>query len=64
MNPILLKEVRFRLSGLEFEDLDTNGRSIEEYYFAACLNYAEEMVSDNYTKKRMTEIYLRIVEQY
>lgn len=40
--PDFVKEVRFRLSGLEFEDLDTNGRSIEEYYFAACLNYAEE----------------------
>lgn len=40
--PNFAKEVEFRLSGLEFEALDINGRSIEEYYFAACLAYAEE----------------------
>lgn len=35
-------EVIFRISSLEFESVDTNGTSIEEYYFAACLAYAEE----------------------
>ena len=35
-------EVIFRISSLEFESIYTNGKSIEEYYFAACLAYAEE----------------------
>ena len=35
-------EVIFRISDSEFENMDTNGKSIEEYYFAACLAYAEE----------------------
>lgn len=35
-------EVIFRISDLEFDNLDTNGKSIEEYYFAACLAYANE----------------------
>ena len=35
-------EVIFRISDLEFDNVNTNGRSIEEYYFAACLCYAEE----------------------
>lgn len=35
-------EVIFRISDLEFYSVDTNGKSVEEYYFAACLCYAEE----------------------
>ena len=35
-------EVIFRISDLEFDRIDTNGKTIEEYYFAACLAYAEE----------------------
>lgn len=35
-------EVIFRISSLEFESIYTNGKSIEEYYFAACLAYAKE----------------------
>ena len=35
-------EVIFRMSSLELDNIDTNGRSVEEYYFAACLAYAEE----------------------
>lgn len=37
-----IDEVIFRISDLEFESIDANGVSIEEYYFAACLTYAEE----------------------
>lgn len=37
-----IDEVIFRIESLEFEDIDTNGKSIEEYYFTACLAYAEE----------------------
>lgn len=35
-------EVIFRIADLKFDNIDTNGKSIEEYYFAACLCYAEE----------------------
>lgn len=35
-------EVIFRISDLEFDGIDTNGKTIEEYYFTACLAYAEE----------------------
>src|SRR5574344_193863 len=35
-------EVIFRIESLEFDGIDTNGKTIEEYYFAACLAYAEE----------------------
>lgn len=35
-------EVIFRISDLEFDEIYTKGRTIEEYYFAACLAYAEE----------------------
>ena len=37
-----VNDVIFRIEGLEFDNIDTNGKSIEEYYFAACLCYAEE----------------------
>ncbi len=30
-------EVIFRISDLEFDRIDTNGKTIEEYYFAALL---------------------------
>lgn len=33
-------EVIWRIESLEFNNIDTNGKSIEEYYFAACLAYA------------------------
>lgn len=35
-------EVIFRIANLEFNNVDTDKRSIEEYYFAACLCYAEK----------------------
>lgn len=35
-------EVIWRIESLEFGSIDTNGKSIEEYYFAACLAYAQE----------------------
>ena len=37
-----VQEVMGRIAGLELGDVDTNGKSIEEYYFAACLAYAQE----------------------
>ncbi|OLA94854.1 MAG: hypothetical protein BHW64_01780 [Candidatus Melainabacteria bacterium LEY3_CP_29_8] len=41
-------EVIFRISDLEFDEIDTNGKSIEEYYFAACLAYIEENGIDQF----------------
>ena len=35
-------EVIFRISDLEFDANLLNGKTVEEYYFAACLAYAEE----------------------
>lgn len=37
-----IDEVIFRISDLEFNEINTNGQTIEEYYFAACLTYAKE----------------------
>lgn len=37
-----LNEVIFRMEGLSFEEVDTDGKEIEEYFFAACLAYLEE----------------------
>lgn len=36
-----VKEVAYRLSGSEFTNVDFNGTSAEEYFFAACLAYAK-----------------------
>lgn len=37
-----IDEVIFRIEGLSFEMVDTSGKEIEEYFFAACLAYLEE----------------------
>lgn len=37
-----VNEVIFRMESLEFDGIDTNGKTIEEYYFAACFAYATE----------------------
>ena len=37
-----IRDVVFLIADLEIENIDTNGKSIEEYFFAACLAYAEE----------------------
>ena len=34
-------EVAFRISDLEFDGIDITNKSIEEYYFKACLIYSE-----------------------
>ena len=39
-------EVIFRIADLEFENINTYGKSIEEYYFAAC-RYADKKRSKN-----------------